>query len=183
VCSDRAAAGVYTDRGGPVVKKYLEEKVQSEYDLLFDVIPDAQKGIEEKLVDWCDNEKCALILTTGGTGPAEGDCAPEATAAIVAKIMPGFGEAMRMTTLPKVPTTILSRATAGVRGFTLILNLPGSPKAIPECLDPVLQAIPHVVRIRGGPTILLRDTATTKTKDPNQHHHSNDDGCDCGGKH
>uniref|UniRef100_A0A7S0BP74 molybdopterin molybdotransferase n=1 Tax=Rhodosorus marinus TaxID=101924 RepID=A0A7S0BP74_9RHOD len=173
VSSDRAAAGVYEDRGSSAVLEYLAAKVKSEYATLVEVVPDEQTVIEAKLKEWSDEKKCSLILTTGGTGPAERDCAPEATVAVVEKIMPGFGEAMRMTTFPKVPTSILSRATAGVRGETFIINLPGSPKAIAECLDPVLQAVPHVIRIRGGPPLALHSTSTTSERDPNLHHHSN----------
>ncbi|KAJ8906343.1 hypothetical protein NDN08_002836 [Rhodosorus marinus] len=178
VCSDRASAGVYEDRGSRAVTEYLAAKVKSEHETLVEVVPDEQAVIEAKLKEWSDERKCSLILTTGGTGPAERDCAPEATVAVVEKIMPGFGEAMRMTTFTKVSTSILSRSTAGVRGTTFIINLPGSPKAIAECLDPVFQAIPHVIRIRGGPALALHPTSTTSEKDPNLHHHT-----DCDGQH
>lgn len=153
--SDRASQGVYEDRGGPAVEAYLREVVQSDFDLNTKVIPDDLIGIEETLIDLCDVQKCCLVITTGGTGPALRDVTPEATEKVCDKMMPGFGELMRTVSLTKVPTAILSRQTAGIRSGNesgaLIINLPGSPKAIAECLDAVFAAVPYCIDLIGGP--------------------------------
>lgn len=155
--SDRASRGEYDDLGGPAVKAYLSEVISSEFEIVAEVIPDDVDVIQQCLVNFCDAEDCSLVITTGGTGPAMRDVTPEATEAVCDKMMPGFGEQMRTISLTKVPTAILSRQTAGIRssdlGGCLIVNLPGSPKAISECLDAVFSAIPYCVDLIGGPTI------------------------------
>lgn len=149
--SDRASQGVYEDRGGPAIKEYLTEVLSSPWEAVARVIPDDRATIEQTLVALSDNEGCSLVVTTGGTGPAARDVTPEATEAVVNKLMPGFGELMRKVSLEKVPTAILSRQTAGIRGQCLIVNLPGQPKAIRECLSAVMPAIPYCVELLGGP--------------------------------
>lgn len=141
--SDRASRGEYEDRGGPAIHEYLTETLTSLWEAVSRVIPDEQATIESTLIDLCDLVGCSLVITTGGTGPARRDVTPEATEAVAEKLMPGFGELMRQVSLQKVPTAILSRQTAVIRGRTLIVNLPGQPKAIRECLDAVFPAIPY----------------------------------------
>jgi len=148
--SDRASAGVYEDVPGKEAKRLLDLYVAGEWDCEYAVIPDEQDEIQNTLIQFADTEGCCLILTTGGTGPAERDVTPEATEAVCEKMMPGFGEAMRMESLKIVPTAILSRQTAGIRGKCLIVNLPGKPKAIKECLDVVFPAIPYCVELTCG---------------------------------
>lgn len=154
--SDRASRGEYEDRGGPAVAEYLKDVLQSNFDICPVVIPDEQNQIEDRLIQLADVEGCCLIITTGGTGPALRDVTPEATESVCEKMMPGFGELMRTVSLTKVPTAILSRQTAGIRGNTLIVNLPGSPKAIAECLDAVFPAIPYCIDLIGGPFLETR---------------------------
>ena len=149
--SDRASRGEYEDRGGPAIRAYLEEVVTSSWEAVARVIPDDQPGIEAALKELADRENCCLIVTTGGTGPAVRDVTPEATEAVCEKLMPGFGELMRKVSLEKVPTAILSRQTAGIRGKSLIINLPGQPKAIAECLDAVMPAVPYCIDLLEGP--------------------------------
>ena len=148
--SDRASRGEYEDKGGPAIGAYLEGILTSPWIPLVRVIPDERPLIEQTLKDLCD-EGCCLVVTTGGTGPALRDVTPEATEAVCEKTMPGFGELMRKVSLEKVPTAILSRQTAGVCGQTLIVNLPGQPRAIAECLDAVFPAIPYCIDLLGGP--------------------------------
>lgn len=152
--SDRASRGEYEDRGGPAIAAYLKEVLVSEYQTVMRVIPDDQPDIEQVLRELCDEQACCLVITTGGTGPALRDITPEATEAVCGKILPGFGELMRTVSLEKVPTAILSRQTAGIRGGSLIVNLPGQPKAIAECLDAVFPAIPYCIDLIGGPYLL-----------------------------
>ena len=153
--SDRASRGEYEDRGGPAVVEYLNATVTSEMKIISSVIPDERGLIEATFVKLSDVENCDLIITTGGTGPAIRDVTPEATESVCDKMMPGFGELMRQVSLTKVPTAILSRQVAGIRssetGGTLIINLPGSPKAIAECLDAVFPAIPYCIDLIEGP--------------------------------
>lgn len=149
--SDRASRGAYQDRGGPAIRDYLQEVLTSDWTAVQRVIADERRLIEATLTELCDREDCCLVITTGGTGPAPRDVTPEATEAVCEKMMPGFGELMRTVSLRAVPTAILSRQTAGVRGSTLLLNLPGQPKAIGECLDAVFPAIPYCVDLIGGP--------------------------------
>lgn len=149
--SDRASRGEYEDRGGPAIRAYLDGILTSPWIPVVRVIPDERPTIEATLKRLCDAEACCLVVTTGGTGPALRDVTPEATEAVCSKMMPGFGDLMRKVSLEKVPTAILSRQTAGIRGGTLILNLPGQPRAIAECLDAVFPAIPYCIDLLGGP--------------------------------
>ena len=163
--SDRAAAGVYADEPGQACVALLREWLTSPFEPVYAVIPDEQRQIEMELVRLADIENCALVVTTGGTGPAVRDVTPEATAAVCEKILPGFGELMRATSLRYVPTAILSRQTAGTRGRTLIVNLPGRPKAIRENLEAVFPAIPYCIDLIGGPR-LETDPAVMKSFRP-----------------
>jgi len=148
--SDRASRGEYEDRGGPAIRDYLSEVITSQWLPESRVISDDQEQIEAALREMAD-AGCCLIVTTGGTGPAERDVTPEATEAVCDKMMSGFGELMRKISLEKVPTAILSRQTAGILGGTLIINLPGQPRAISECLDAVFPAVPYCIDLIGGP--------------------------------
>lgn len=151
--SDRASRGEYEDRGGPALKEYLTEVLATPWEAVARIVPDERPVLEETLIELCDREECCLVVTTGGTGPAQRDITPEATETVCDKMMPGFGELMRKVSLEKVPTAILSRQTAGIRGSSLIINLPGQPKAIRECLDAVMPAIPYCVELIDGPYI------------------------------
>ena len=149
--SDRASRGEYDDTPGKLATQLLRRYLVTPFALSYHVIPDDQEVIEQKLRFLADEESCALILTTGGTGPAPRDVTPEATGAVCEKMLPGFGEQMRMVSLRYVPTAILSRQTAGIRGRSLIVNLPGKPKAVEECLEAVFPAIPYAIDLIGGP--------------------------------
>ncbi len=149
--SDRASAGIYEDIPGKAVVALLTEWLTSPWEPVYRVIPDEKDQIEAALADMADHEGCCLIVTTGGTGPALRDVTPEATEAVCQKMMPGFGELMRQESLKYVPTAILSRQTAGIRNQTLMLNLPGKPKAIGQCLSVVFPAIPYCIDLIGGP--------------------------------
>ncbi|MBL6922541.1 MAG: molybdopterin adenylyltransferase [Akkermansiaceae bacterium] len=151
--SDRASAGFYEDLPGKAAVALLEEWITTPFETAYAVIPDEQSQIEAQLRQFADVENCALILTTGGTGPAVRDVTPEATETVCQKMLPGFGELMRATSLKYVPTAILSRQTAGIRRNALIVNLPGKPKAIRECLEAVFPAIPYCIDLIEGPFI------------------------------
>src|SRR5688572_18883438 len=143
--SDRASAGVYEDIPGKACVALLREWLTTPFETDYKVIPDEQPIIEAELRRMADEAGCCLVVTTGGTGPARRDVTPEATVAVCEKLLPGFGELMRATSLKFVPTAILSRQTAGIRGKCLIVNLPGRPKAIRENLEAVFPAIPYCV--------------------------------------
>ena len=149
--SDRASRGEYEDRGGPAIHAYLSEVLTSAWQPVTEIVSDDQAVVEAALIRMCDEEKCCLVVTTGGTGPAKRDVTPEATEAVAEKLMPGFGELMRQVSLRAVPTAILWRQTAAIRTHGLIVNLPGQPKAISECLDAVFPAIPYCIDLIGGP--------------------------------
>lgn len=149
--SDRASAGVYDDLSGIAIIDTLKDYLTSEWEPVYEVIPDEQPEIEIIMKRMSDEDGCCLIVTTGGTGPARRDVTPEATEAVCEKIMPGFGELMRQISLQYVPTAILSRQTAGIRGKSLIINLPGKPKSIRECLDAVFPAVPYCIDLLEGP--------------------------------
>ena len=151
--SDRASKGIYEDIPGKSIIETLTEYIKSPWEKVYSVIPDEQHLIEETLVKMADSEKCCLIITSGGTGPAKRDVTPEATEAVCNKMMPGFGELMRAKSLTYVPTAILSRQTAGIRNSTLIVNLPGKPRAIRQCLEAVFPAIPYCIDLLNGPFI------------------------------
>lgn len=149
--SDRASAGIYEDLSGKAVVETLNSYLTSPWEPVYKVLPDEQDVLEKNMIDMVENENCCLVITTGGTGPSKRDVTPEATEAICDRMMPGFGELMRMESLKYVPTAILSRQTAGLRGSSLILNLPGKPKSIKECLDAVFPAIPYCIDLMEGP--------------------------------
>ena len=149
--SDRASRGEYEDRGGPAIRDYFVDVLTSPFEAVARVIPDEQSLIERTLRELCEVDGCCLVVTTGGTGPSLRDVTPEATEAVCQKLMPGFGELMRKVSLEKVATAILSRQTAGICGKSLIVNLPGQPKAIKECLDAVMPAIPYCIDLLEGP--------------------------------
>lgn len=149
--SDRASRGEYEDRGGPAIAECLKEILRSEWAPVPKIVPDEQPLIEQALIELSDKEACCLIVTTGGTGPAKRDVTPEATEAVCEKMLPGFGEQMRAVSLQVVPTAILSRQTAGIRGKSLVLNLPGKPSAIRDCLMAVFPAIPYCIDLIEGP--------------------------------
>ena len=149
--SDRASRGEYEDQGGPAIHAWFTRVLVSPWEAVARVIPDEQAQIEAELRELSDVAGCSLIVTTGGTGPALRDVTPEATEAVCSKMMPGFGELMRAASLKFVATAILSRQTAGIRGNSLIVNLPGKPSAIDDCLNAVFPAIPYCIDLIAGP--------------------------------
>ncbi len=155
--SDRASAGIYEDISGVAIQETMREYLKSEHEIIYRCIPDEQSVIEETMMELCDVEGCCLVVTTGGTGPAHRDVTPEATENVCEKMMPGFGELMRQVSLKYVPTAILSRQTAGIRGRSLIINLPGKPKSIRECLDAVFPAVPYCIDLIHGPYLECND--------------------------
>jgi molybdopterin adenylyltransferase len=148
--SDRAYRGEYEDKGGPGIIAALNDILSSIWHPIKVIVPDEQSAIQQHLIDLAEEQGCSLILTTGGTGPAVRDVTPEATEEVCEKMMLGFGELMRAASLKEVPTAILSRQTAGIRGQSLIINLPGKPSAIRTCLDAVFPAIPYCLDLIGG---------------------------------
>ncbi len=163
--SDRASSGDYEDKGVPALRDWFSRALTSPWEMEPRLIPDEQATIERTLIELCDVARCALVLTTGGTGPAPRDVTPEATLAVADKVMPGFGEQMRQISLNFVPTAILSRQVAVVRGRSLIINLPGQPKSIQETLEGlrdeggalvaggIFAAVPYCIDLIGGPYI------------------------------
>ncbi len=156
--SDRASAGVYEDKGVPGLVEWFTKALRSPWQMETRLIPDEQPQIERTLIELIDTVGCALVLTTGGTGPARRDVTPEATVAVAHKVLPGFGEQMRQLSLQYVPTAILSRQVGAIRGRALILNLPGQPKAIKETLDGIFPAVPYCIDLIGGPYIETHDS-------------------------
>jgi molybdopterin adenylyltransferase len=157
--SDRASKGIYEDIPGKAIVEVLTEYIKSPWEKEYAVIPDEQALIEKTLIDMADNRNCCLIVTCGGTGPAVRDVTPEATEAVCQKMLPGFGELMRAKSLTYVPTAILSRQTAGIRNRSLIVNLPGKPKSIRQCLEVVFPAIPYCIDLLEGPFIECNEEA------------------------
>lgn len=155
--SDRASAGIYEDLSGKAIIDTLNEYLTSPWEPVYKCIADDKDTIEKTLKELVDIEKCCLVVTTGGTGPALRDVTPEATEAVCDRMMPGFGELMRAESLKFVPTAILSRQTAGLRGSSLIVNLPGKPKSIKECLDAVFPAIPYCIDLMNGPYLVTNE--------------------------
>ncbi len=151
--SDRASKGIYEDISGVAIQDTMKDYLTSKFEIVYRCIPDEQDILETTMIELCDNEDCCLVVTTGGTGPALRDVTPEATENVCQKMMPGFGELMRQVSLQYVPTAILSRQTAGIRGKSLIINLPGKPKSIRECLDAVFPAVPYCIDLIEGPFI------------------------------
>lgn len=154
--SDRASRGEYEDLGGPAIRAHLDKILATPWEAVACIIPDEQPVIEATLKDLCDAMGCCLVVTTGGTGPAPRDITPEATVAVCDKLLDGFGELMRAVSLKIVPTAILSRQIAGVRGRCLIVNLPGKPSAIADCLNAVFPAIPYCIDLIEGPYLETR---------------------------
>ncbi len=149
--SDRASRGEYEDQGGPAIREWLDRALTSPWEAVARLVPDEQEQVEAALRELCDHEGCGLVVTTGGTGPAPRDITPEATEAVCDKLLDGFGEQMRAVSLKIVPTAILSRQIAGIRGRSLIINLPGKPSAIADCLDGVFPAVPYCIDLIEGP--------------------------------
>ena len=151
--SDRASSGEYEDLSGPSIEGFLQEALTSPWEVERIVVPDDKGSISSSLIELVDERGCSVVVTTGGTGPSPRDVTPEATEEVCEKILPGFGEKMRAVSLNYVPTAILSRQIAGVRGNCLIINLPGSPRSIRQILDEVFSAVPYCVDLIGGPYI------------------------------
>ena len=149
--SDRASQGIYEDVPGKAIVATLNEYLKNPWKKEYAIIPDEKPLIEQMMISMADEKGCSLIITCGGTGPAKRDVTPEATEAVCDKLLPGFGELMRQVSLQHVPTAILSRQTAGIRNQTLIVNLPGKPKAIRQCMDAIFPAIPYCIDLLGGP--------------------------------
>ena len=165
--SDRASAGIYEDIPGKAVLQTLKEYLISDFETVYRVIPDEQDLISNTLIEMADEHECCLVVTTGGTGPAKRDVTPEATEAICEKMMPGLGELMRQESLKYVPTAILSRQTAGIRGKCLIINLPGKPKAIRQCLDAVFPAVPYCIDLLEGPYLVCNQDSIKEFRPKN----------------
>ena len=151
--SDRASSGEYEDLSGPAIDGFFNEALISPWESTSVLVEDDQSSIEAALIDLIDEIGCNLVVTTGGTGPAERDVTPEATEAVCDRMLPGFGELMRAVSLRYVSTAILSRQTAGIRGSALIINLPGAPNAIRETIDEIFSAVPYCIDLIGGPYI------------------------------
>lgn len=151
--SDRASDGTYEDQGGPAILAFLNEGIASPCIVHYMCVPDVQATIESALIELADEIGCDVIVTTGGTGPTPRDVTPEATEAVLDRVLPGFGEQMRAISLKYVPTAILSRQLGGTRGASVIFNLPGRPKSIRETIDEIWQAVPYCVDLIGGPYI------------------------------
>jgi molybdopterin adenylyltransferase len=156
--SDRASRKEYDDLSGKEIERALQEYIASAWESVYRVVSDDTETIKKQLMRMSDIEACSLIFTTGGTGPAVRDNTPEATEAVCGKLLPGFGELMRTESLKFVPTAILSRQTAGIRNSTLIINLPGQPKSIRQCLEVIFPAIPYCIDLIHGPYIETRDS-------------------------
>lgn len=154
--SDRASGGRYADKSGPAIADWLAAVVSTPYSEVYRIIPDEQATIEEAIRELADREHCSLVLTTGGTGPAPRDVTPEAVEAACERMLPGFGEQMRRASLAVVPTAILSRQEAGIRGKTVVIALPGNPPAIADCLEAIFSAVPYAVDLIGGAWIDTR---------------------------
>jgi len=151
--SDRASSGEYEDLSGPAIESFLRDAVTSQWKVVRRLVTDDKDSIEDALIDLIDNQGCSVVVTTGGTGPSPRDVTPEATEAVCDRMLPGFGEQMRTVSMQYVPTALLSRQTAGVRGSSVVINLPGSPRSIREILDSVFAAVPYCVDLIGGPYI------------------------------
>lgn len=156
--SDRASRGEYEDQGGPAIRDWLDKALTTEWQAVARVVPDERDQVEAVLRELADQQECCLIVTTGGTGPAPRDITPEATEAVCDKVLDGFGEQMRAVSLQYVPTAILSRQMAGIRGRSLLINLPGKPSAIADCLDAVFPAVPYCIDLIEGPYLETDET-------------------------
>jgi len=165
--SDRASQGIYEDISGVAIMDTIGEYLKNECVYEYRCIPDEQGTIETTLLELANERRCDLIVTTGGTGPAPRDVTTEATENVCQKLLPGFGEQMRAVSLQYVPTAILSRQTAGICNHSLIINLPGKPKSIRECLDAVFPAVPYCIDLIGG-GYMEADEAVIKIYRPKQ---------------
>ncbi|MFD1198772.1 molybdopterin adenylyltransferase [Brucella gallinifaecis] len=163
--SDRASHGEYKDLSGPAIQDWLKSAIITPYETIYRVIPDGIEPVRDTLIDLSDNIGCDLILTTGGTGPSARDETPEAMKAVLHKELPGFGEQMRRASLEQTPTAILSRQTAGSRGKTFILNLPGKPVSIAMTLQAIFPAVPYCLDLIGAGRIET-DPAVVKAHRP-----------------
>ena len=152
--SDRVSRGEYEDRSGPAVRAALDDLLASAWQAVARLVSDDEPALEAALIELVDVAGCALVLTTGGTGPAPRDVTPEATRAVCGRELPGLGEAMRAASAGRVPTAMLSRQTAGIRGVSLIVNLPGTPAGAAECLGAVMPAVVHCLTLLGGPRLM-----------------------------
>eukprot|EP00210_Caulerpa_lentillifera_P009498 g9058.t1 len=170
--SDRASSGEYTDISGPYILQFFQDSILSQWTAEYRLVPDEQDQIETVLKSLIDEENCCLVVTTGGTGPSPRDVTPEATQAVCDRLIPGFGEQMRSISLKYVPTAILSRQTAGSRGKSLIINLPGKPKSIRETLDEIFKAVPYCVDLLGGPYIETNPSVVDAFRPPNERRQS-----------
>ena len=164
--SDRASSGEYEDLSGPAIELLLQEAVTSRWKVIRRLVADERGAIEEAIIDLIDNHGCSVVVTTGGTGPSPRDVTPEATESVCDRMLPGFGEQMRSISMNYVPTAMLSRQTAGVRGSSLVINLPGSPRSIREILDSVFAAVPYCVDLIGGPYITTNSEVVESFRPP-----------------
>lgn len=164
--SDRASSGVYADDSGPAILQFFHEAIKSPWQAVYRVTPDERPLIEATLKELCDVEGCSLVVTTGGTGPAPRDVTPEATEAVCERMMPGYGEQMRAISLRFVPTAVLSRQTAGLRGKSLIINLPGKPKSIRETIDEIFASIPTCIDLLEGPYVETHEQVVKAFRPP-----------------
>ena len=155
--SDRASRGEYEDKSGPAMVDWLRAAISTPWEPVVRVIPDGTESVRDTIIDLCDHEHCDLVLTTGGTGPSPRDLTPEAMQAVLEKELPGFGELMRQVSLREVPTAILSRQTAGIRGKSLIINVPGKPSSIKTCFDAVFPSVPYCLDLIGAGWVETRD--------------------------
>jgi molybdopterin adenylyltransferase len=173
--SDRASAGVYEDLSGPAILRELAAAVASPWTADYRVVSDERSEIEAALIAMADGdggpagkgEGCSVVFTTGGTGPAARDVTPEATEAVCDRLMPGYGELMRSLGLKHVPTAVLSRQTAGLRGRALLINFPGKPKSISETFAEVFRSVPYCVQLAGGPYIETHPEVVDAFRPPN----------------
>ena len=157
VISDRASRGEYSDESGKAINNFLNKTVQSNWIAVMKIVPDGVESVANALIEMSDREDCDLVLTTGGTGPSPRDLTPEGTRKVITRELEGFGELMRRVSLEQVPTAILSRQTAGIRGGALIVNLPGKPASIRQCLAAVFPAIPYCIDLIEGPYLTTND--------------------------
>ena len=164
--SDRASSGEYEDISGPAIVNFLRDAMTSQWKAVRRLVTDDKESIEEALVDLIDIQGCSVVVTTGGTGPSSRDVTPEATESVCDRMLPGFGEQMRAVSMQYVPTAILSRQAAGIRGSSLVINLPGSPRSIREILDSVFAAVPYCVDLIGGPYITTNPQVVASFRPP-----------------
>ncbi|MBI88115.1 MAG: molybdopterin adenylyltransferase [Euryarchaeota archaeon] len=164
--SDRASSGEYEDISGPAIEDFLRDAITSKWEVVSRIVPDVQHSIEGAILELIEDEGCSVVVTTGGTGPSPRDVTPEATEAVCERMLPGFGEQMRAESMNHVPTAMLSRQVAGIRGSSLVINLPGSPRSIREILHAVFAAVPYCVDLIGGPYITTNQDVVDSFRPP-----------------